>query len=113
MTEPKIKAGMPFMDVKSAVSAMQDRAKKIGGSVVKEGNSIVLKNKSGKIIANVFQYTVNKNTTYRYNDWEGREYVGENTNGKYTTIYSGDGMYVARDKDGNGRVTENEIDLNM
>ena len=39
--------------------------------------------------------------------------AGTNTNGKFTTIYSGDGLYVANDKDRNGIVSENEIDLNM
>ena len=113
MTEPKLKAGMPYLSMKSAVSKMQEKAKAIGGKVVKKDSGIVLKDKSGKIIANVFQYTVNNETTYRYNDWEGREYSGTNTNGKFTTIYSGDGLYVANDKDRNGIVSENEIDLNM
>lgn len=124
MPEPKIKAGMPFMDMKSAVKAMQDHADKIGGTVCKDGDAIVLKNKQGKKIACVFTYTTGggqytpKTTTYRYNDWEGREYCGKNVNGnnpeqKFTEIFSGDGMYVAHDKDGDGKVSENEIDLNM
>ena len=119
MTEPKIKPGMPFMDMKSAVKAMQDKATQIGGSVSKDGGSIVLKNKHGKIIANVFTYDVEdtrthkRDTTYRYNDWEGREYSGKNTGGKFTEIFSGDGIYIAHDKDGDGKVSENEIDLNM
>ena len=111
MTDPKIKAGMPYMDTKSAVKGMFEKAKQIGGTVTQEGDSIVLKNRQGKRIASVFSYNTRENTVYRYNDWEGREYSGENTNGRFTEIYSGDGIYVAKDQNGDGIVSENEIDL--
>ena len=119
--DPILKAGMPFMDMKSAINAMYEQATKIGGKVVKEDGAIVLKDKNGKKIACVFTYDAgykDGSKLYRYNDWEGREYVGQsikgdNPDGKFTKIYSKDGVYVANDKDGNGIVSENEIDINM
>ena len=119
MTDPikQLQAGMSFMDMKSAMDAMEKEAVRIGGTVTRGGDGFVLKNKQGKVIANVFQYTINGETTYRYNDSKGREYVGKNTHGenkqgKFTKIFSGDGKYVANDKNRDGKVSENEIDIN-
>ncbi len=90
---------------------MQAQAEEIGGKVVKDGTSILLKDKNGKTVASAFQYD---DGTYRYNDMEGREFVGKagNKGGYFDKIYTPDGIYIVKDKNGDHIIQQGEIDIN-
>lgn len=106
-----VEAGMQFGNYKGAISQMQAQAEKIGGKVVKEGRFIVLKDKNGKAVASAFQYD---DGTYRYNDMEGRSFMGKagNKGGYFDDIYTPDHIYHVVDKNGDHIIQQGEIDIN-
>lgn len=107
---------LTYGTVESKAQEMIDHAKKTGGTVKKEGIYLVERNKQGKAIASLWVNDHNndgKPESVRYNDPEGREYIGVNSGRKFTTIYSPDDLYVAKDTNKDGKVNDNEIKLNL
>ena len=121
MTNRQIKVGMEYGSMKSKYNEMLQRAEEIGGKVEKsDKGTIVLKDKNGGVWASLFTYTINGETTYRYNDfnntknWDGAyeyEGKGKEPTGKFTEILTH--TQKAVDLNGDGIVNENEIDLNF
>lgn len=119
MTEPQIKAGMHYGTANTKYQAMQNYTNKYKQSTISKThpNFFELKNKD-KLIGRLYVADDSNYATYtdracHYTMSTDPKVLDKNNKRAFDTIFSRDGQLVAHDKNGDGIVQQNEIELNV